>query len=105
MVSLSDETVCPLSPRGYNEAMGVVAIVLLAGALVLLVGAEWPRVSAKVGNDARAGRKRARRKESFTLIPGEAEAEQDDDFQASVERDLANLPVLEERGDDRSPRQ
>jgi hypothetical protein len=85
--------------------MGVVAIVLLAGALVLLVGVEWPRVSAKVGSDARAGRKRARRKESFTLIAGEAEAERDDDFQASVERDLANLPVIEEHGDDRSPRQ
>ena len=35
--------------------MGVMAIVLLACALVLVVGAEWPRLSAKVGaegNDA-----------------------------------------------------
>jgi len=83
--------------------MGVVAIVLLACAFVLVAGVEWPRISARVGHDARAGRRRARRKESFTLIDGEAEA-RDDDFQASVERDLANLPVLEERGDDRSPR-
>jgi hypothetical protein len=83
--------------------MGVVAIVLLACALVLIAGVEWPRLSAKVGSEARAGRKRARRKESLTLIEGEAGAE--DDFQASVERDLANLPVLEERGDDRSTRQ
>jgi hypothetical protein len=83
--------------------MGVVAIVLLACALVLVAGVEWPRVSAKVGSDARAGRRRARRKESFTVIEGEAEAP--DDFQASVERDLASLPVLEERGDDRTPRQ
>jgi hypothetical protein len=83
--------------------MSVVAFALLACALVLVAGVEWPRVSAKVGSDARAGRKRRRRKETFKLIEGEATP--DDDFQASVERDLANLPVLEERGDDRSPRQ
>jgi hypothetical protein len=80
--------------------MGVVAFVLLACALVLIAGVEWPRVSAKVGRDARAGRKRARRKEALTVIEGDAGRE--DDFQASVERDLANLPVLEESDDDRS---
>ena len=84
--------------------MGVVAIVLFACALVLVAGVEWPRISSKVGRDARAGRKRARRKEALTLIDGEAEAP-DDDFQASVERDLASLPVVEEHGDDRSSRQ
>jgi len=35
----------------------------------------------------------------------EGEAGREDDFQASVERDLANLPVLEETDDDRSHRQ
>jgi hypothetical protein len=84
--------------------MGVVAIVLLACALVLAAGAEWPRISAKVGSDARAGRRRARRKEALTVIDGEAEGDSDD-FAASVERDLANLPVFDERGDDRSPHQ
>ena len=83
--------------------MGVVAFVLLACALVLIAGVEWPRVSAKVGSDARASRKRARRKEALTVIEGEGGRE--DDFQASVERDLANLPVLEETDDDRSHRQ
>jgi hypothetical protein len=83
--------------------MGVVAFVLLACALVLLAGVEWPRVSAKVGRDARAGRRRARRKELLTLIEGDAGPDSDD-FAASVERDLANLPVYEERGDDRTPR-
>jgi hypothetical protein len=83
--------------------MGVVAFVLLACALVLLAGVEWPRISAKVGRDARAGRRRARRKESLTLIEGDADPD-NDDFAASVERDLANLPVYEERGDDRTPR-
>jgi hypothetical protein len=82
--------------------MGVIAFVLLACALVLIAGVEWPRVSARVGSDARAGRKRARRKEGLTLIEGHAGRE--DDFQASVERDLANLPVLEESDDDRSQR-
>jgi hypothetical protein len=83
--------------------MGVVAFVLLGCALVLLAGVEWPRISAKVGRDARAGRKRARRKEALTLIEGDAD-EESDDFAASVERDLANLPVYEEHGDDRTPR-
>ena len=77
--------------------MGVVAFVLLACALVLVAGVEWPRVSARVGRDARAGRKRARRKEALTVIEGDSGRE--DDFQASVERDLANLPVLEESDD------
>lgn len=89
--------------RDYNEAMGVLAFVLLACALVLIAGVEWPRISAKVGSDARAGRRRARRKEALTVIEGDAS--RDDDFQASVERDLANLPVLEETDDDRSQRQ
>jgi hypothetical protein len=84
--------------------VGVVAIVLLVCALVLVAGAEWPRVSARLGRDARAGRRRARRKEALTLIAGEAGADPDE-FAKSVERDLASLPVLEERGDDRSRRQ
>jgi hypothetical protein len=84
--------------------MGVVAFVLLACALVLVAGVEWPRVSAKVGRDARAGRKRARRKESLTLIDGEAQLDSDE-FAKSVERDLASLPVFEERDDDRSRRE
>ena len=84
--------------------MGVVAFVLLACALVLVAGVEWPRVSAKVGRDARAGRKRTRRKESLTLIDGEAQLDSDE-FAKSVERDLASLPVFEERDDDRSRRE
>ena len=75
----------------------MVTFVLLACALVLVAGVEWPRVSAKVGSDARAGRRRARRKEALTVIEGDGA--QDEDFQASVERDLANLPVLEESDD------
>ena len=79
--------------------MGIFALVLLVGAVLLLCAAEWPRLSSLVGADARAARSRRRRKASLTVIHGEG----DDDFAASVERDLANLPVIEER-DDRSRR-
>ncbi|MEO8290036.1 MAG: hypothetical protein ABI649_03460 [Gaiellaceae bacterium] len=81
--------------------MGVVAIVLVACAVALLAGAEWPRLSARFGLDARRSRKRARRKGALTVIEGEAA--DPDDFAKSVERDLENLPVLGER-DDRSRR-
>lgn len=73
--------------------MGIFAIVLIACAVLLIAGAEWPRLSQKVGVDARAKRSRRRRKEKLTVIPGEG----DDDFAASVQRDLESLPVIEER--------
>jgi hypothetical protein len=80
--------------------VGTLALVLLVLAVILLVAAEWPRLSGRLGADARAQRVRRRRKAGLTVITGEGEA---DDFAASVERDLANLPVIEER-DDRSRR-
>jgi hypothetical protein len=83
--------------------MSLTAIVLLACALLLVAGVEWPRLSSRVGPEARAGRRRARRKEALTVIDGDAEVDSDD-FAKSVERDLANLPVVEER-DDRSHHQ
>jgi hypothetical protein len=79
--------------------VGWIAIVLLAAAAAVLVGAEWPRLSERFGGRAWANRSRRRRKERLTLVRGE----EGDDFQRSVERDLENLPVLGER-DDRSRR-
>jgi hypothetical protein len=79
--------------------MGWIAIVLLGVAVVVLLGAEWPRLSDRVGAQAWAARSRRRRKERLTLVHGE----ESDDFQRSVERDLDNLPVIGER-DDRSRR-
>ena len=76
--------------------MGIVAIVLLACAVLVVLAAEWPRLSARVGADAMEKRSRTRRKQRLKVVPAALE-EEDDDFQASVERDLANLPVLEER--------
>ncbi len=81
--------------------VGIVAIVLLACAVLVLVGAEWPRLSERFGAPAWAARSRRRRKERLQLIQGQEKG--DDEFAKSVERDLANLPVIEER-DDRSRR-
>jgi hypothetical protein len=72
--------------------MSIVAVVLLAGAVAVLVAAEWPRLERLVGADARRHRDRARRKANFRVLHSES-----DDFAASVERDLANLPTIEER--------
>jgi hypothetical protein len=82
--------------------VGVTAIVLIACAVLLVLGAEWPRLAASTGADSRVRRKRARRRSSLTLVEGEGRDDRDD-FERSVERDLESLPVLPER-DDRSRR-
>jgi predicted TPR repeat methyltransferase len=66
------------------------AIVLLVAAVVLLAAAEWTRF-AKLG-EVRGERKRARRKSRLRVV----ENDPDDDFAASVERDLAALPTIDE---------
>ncbi len=76
--------------------MGWIAIGLLVAAVLVVVAAEWPRVSERIGADAWARRSRRRRKEKLTLIRGD---EAEDDFVKSVERDLADLPVLDEHED------
>jgi hypothetical protein len=67
-------------------------IVLLALAVAVVVGAEWPRVGKLLGADARRQRERSKRKASLKLIRSEEE-----EFAASVERDLAGLPTIEEQ--------
>jgi len=66
-------------------------IALPALAVAVVVRAEWPRLGSRVGPDARRRRERARRKASLRVVPTDA-----DDFAASVERDLAQLPTIEE---------
>ena len=78
--------------------MGILAIVLLVAAVLLVVGPEWPRLTAVAGADARQVRSRRRRKEKLTVVQGDG----DDDFAASVQRDLESLPVIE--GHDGRPR-
>jgi hypothetical protein len=80
--------------------VGVVAIVLAACALVLVIAAEWPRIAGQRSWSVQPRmRRRRRRKSSLKVIKGG----DSDDFAASVERDLDNLPVIEER-DDRTRR-
>jgi hypothetical protein len=76
--------------------VGWIAIGLLIAAVLVVLGAEWPRLSERIGADAWAQRSRRRRKEKLTLIRGE---EEDDEFVKSVERDLADLPVWDEHED------
>ena len=83
--------------------MAVVAITLVACAVALVVGAEWPRLGARWERERPARRRRERRKRELTLVEGAGEVGDRDDFERSVARDLDNLPVLDE-SDDRSPK-
>jgi hypothetical protein len=67
-------------------------IVLLVLAVAVVIGAEWSRVGSLVGADARRQRERKRRKASFKVIRSEEE-----EFAESVQRDLADLPTIEEK--------
>jgi hypothetical protein len=68
-------------------------IALLAVAVVLVAGAEWPRLEDRFGGVSRRPRKRAKRKGSLRLVQND----EADEFAASVERDLANLPTFDDR--------
>ena len=81
--------------------MGLFAIVLAVCAALVVLGAEWPRLAPRFGPQAYESRLRRRRKERLTVIDGDGDG--DDEFAKSVERDLASLPVTEER-DGRSRR-
>jgi hypothetical protein len=71
-------------------------IALLAAAVAVVVAAEWPRLERRVGGpisgEARRRRERERRKASLRVV----QTTDQDDFAASVERDLANLPTTED---------
>lgn len=67
-------------------------IALLACAVAAVIGAEWPKLSSRFGNETRQRRERARRKGQLKLIRTETE-----EFAASVERDLEQLPTIEEK--------
>jgi hypothetical protein len=73
---------------------------LLAGAVLVLVGAEWPRLSERFGFDerreAREQRTRAERKSKLRVVRDDSE-----EFEASVRRDLDRLPTIEKKRDPR----
>ena len=50
------------------EGVSWLWIALLAASVVVLIGAEWPRLSGNLGAQARAKRERARRKQQFKLL-------------------------------------
>jgi hypothetical protein len=83
--------------------VGVVALVLIACAVVLVAGAEWPRLARRLEGDKPVRRKRRRRKVDLTLVEGETGTGDRDAFERSVAHDLENLPVLGDP-DDRSRR-
>lgn len=68
-------------------------IALLAAAVVLVAGAEWPRLEERFGGESRRRQERARRKSNLHLVADD----EADEFAASVERDLANLPTIDDR--------
>jgi hypothetical protein len=76
--------------------VSLIAVVLIACAVLVVVGAEWPRLTAgtRMRSEARARRSRNRRKAELRVIHGDH-----DDFAESVRRDLDNLPVIEEPND------
>ena len=75
--------------------MSWLSIALLACAVLVLAGAEWPRLATRFGVDARRQRERARRKANLKLL--QTERSESEEFAASVERDLSQLPTIEER--------
>lgn len=73
-------------------------MVLIACAVLVVIGAEWPRLTAKAreGREPRVRRERDKRKAQLRVIEGDR-----DDFAESVKRDLDRLPVIEEHDDRR----
>jgi hypothetical protein len=67
-------------------------IALLALAVAVLVGAEWPRLAKRLGDSVPTRRKRSRRRPKLHVVA----SDEQDDFAASVERDLSLLPTIDE---------
>ncbi len=76
--------------------MSWLSVALLGLAVVAVIGAEWPRLGERLGLEARRKRERAKRKSQLKLLRTDT-----DDFAASVERDLEQLPTLEDFDRDR----
>lgn len=74
--------------------MSWVFVALLACAVAILVAAEWPRLEHRFGVDGRRKRDRERRKSNLRLL--RTERTESDDFAASVERDLSQLPTIDD---------
>jgi hypothetical protein len=76
----------------YPSNVSLVALALLVAALALLAAAEWPRLARRTGVSLPA-RKRPVRRSHLHVV----EDDESDEFARSVERDLANLPTIDDR--------
>jgi hypothetical protein len=72
--------------------VSVFGLVLLAAAVVLLAAAEWPRLAK--GRSVTLRRRRRPPERHLRVVEPEHDPEE---FQRSVERDLANLPTYDPR--------
>jgi hypothetical protein len=77
----------------YPSRVSPVAIALLVAALALLAAAEWPRLARRAGINWRPSRKRQARRAHLRVV----DDDESDEFARSVERDLANLPTIDDR--------
>jgi hypothetical protein len=76
--------------------VGWLWIGLVALATIILILAEWPRLAPRLPIQAKPRRPRRRpRRADLRVVP--PEADDSDEFAASVERDLARLPTTQER--------
>jgi hypothetical protein len=72
--------------------VSLVGIALLVAAVVLIGALEWPRLSR--GRSVPLRRPGRRRRQPHLHVVRDEES---DEFARSVERDLANLPTIDER--------
>jgi hypothetical protein len=70
-------------------------LLLLVLAAALVVAVESPRLGRRFGAEARRERDRKQRKARFRVISS-PEEEESDEFIRSVQRDLDQLPTIEE---------
>ena len=71
--------------------MSWLSLALLICAVAAVTGAEWPRLNERLGFEARRKRERAKRKSQLRVLRSDT-----DEFAASVERDLDQLPTIED---------
>jgi hypothetical protein len=74
--------------------VSVLAVVLIACAVLLVIGAEWPRLNARAraNTETRVStRRRSKSRAQLRVIEGDH-----DDFVESVQRDLDRLPTIDD---------
>ena len=76
---------------GSMALVSWLSLALLVCAVAVVIGAEWPRLNERLGLEARRKRERARRKSQLRVLRSDT-----DEFAASVERDLDQLPTIED---------